>query len=254
MDNRDFLRWCDSATAKIKFKPDREAVAAELLAHLQDHRQTLIEQGMDPEEANEQALAAMGSPQEIAPQLAALHKPWVGYLYYLVKAAAILTVIIAVFQWVSILGSFTHTLVNVRNFSYIPANYGTMDYYWNPDVSDWSDGYRFEVTEAGYRKSNPVLYFELEMIYMPWLGDCNISHSIWAVDSMGNYYDAYAQAEYDDPTHVKGGDMSASSLIHIYGMRIVGFDTGAEWVELHYDRDGRDLVLHIDLPGGDGHD
>ena len=32
---------------------------------------------------------------------------------------------------------------------------------------------------------------------------------------------------------------------------VVARDDNAQWVELHYDRDGRDIVLRIDLTGGE---
>ena len=41
-----FILWCISATSLIRYGPDRHAVSDELLAHLHDHYDALIEQGM----------------------------------------------------------------------------------------------------------------------------------------------------------------------------------------------------------------
>ena len=66
--------WLDTATAKIRFRPDRRAVRRELEAHLEDLREHtgLTEQA---------ALEAMGDPGRIAEELGRIHRPWLGYLW-----------------------------------------------------------------------------------------------------------------------------------------------------------------------------
>lgn len=246
----NFNLWCHSATILIRYKPDRRAVSQELMGHLEDHREALMEKGLSAEEASAQALEAMGSAQEIALQLAAIHKPWLGYLSSLIKAAAILTAALAVFYTLTIGGSFLSALTSTRNFDSIPVNYGPLDHYCHPNVSDSSDGYRFKVTEAGYSKLHSELYFQLEVIYLPWISKGDITSYIWATDSFGNYYESIADAANDDPTCIVRGGGLGSSLIFVSSMRITGFDCDAQWVELHYDRDGRDIALRIDLTGG----
>lgn len=195
-------------------------------------------------------LESMGSAEAIAPQLAAVHKPWPGYLSSIIKAIAIMTAAFAIFCYVTICGSFLHALISTRNFDSIPVNHGPLDHYCHPNVSDSSDGYRFRITEAGYSKLHGELYFQLETIHLPWVQIGSVYNRMWAVDSLGNYYDAQADAEFDDPTRLAGDGSMGSSLIFVYTMRITGFDCNAQWVELHYDRDGRDIVLRIDLTGG----
>lgn len=250
MEKKNMINWCHRAAKDILYKPDREAVTMELYHHLEDRYDALIDKGLSPAEAEKQALVAMGSAEEIAPQLAAIHTPWLGYAYQLVRGLAVIFAVIAIYIGVAKFGSFMHALVTTRNFESIPANHTSLDYYCHPNVSDSSDGYRFQITEAGYSEAEAVLYFELEMIHWPWLERCNMGHQFWAVDSLGNYYDSRAEAEYDDPTRITSGGGMGSSLIFIYDMQITGFDTDAQWVELHYDRDGRDIVLRIDLIGG----
>ena len=62
----NFDLWCQTATEKIRYRPDRKAVAAELMAHLEDHRDALMERGLSQKEAERKAVTAMGSAQEIA--------------------------------------------------------------------------------------------------------------------------------------------------------------------------------------------
>ena len=59
-------KWAERATAKIRFRPDREAVARELLEHIQDLLDHYGETGMGEEAAEAAALAAMGDPEAIA--------------------------------------------------------------------------------------------------------------------------------------------------------------------------------------------
>ena len=250
MNDNPFIEWCQTATEQIRYRPDREAVTRELMAHLEDHRDALMEQGLSQKEAEGTAVTAMGSAKEIAPQLAAIHKPWLGYLSGIVKAVAILTATLAIFCCVSTGGSFLHSLITSRDFDSIPANHKALDFYCHPNVSDSADGYRFQVTEAGYSKYASTLYFELEMIYWPWIDAGYIAQHFWAVDSFGNYYHAIAEEQYESSNRISSSGGYRSSLICLYHMEIKGFDTEAQWVELHYDRDGRDIVLRIDLTGG----
>ena len=72
--------WLDTATAKIRFRPDREAVRRELEAHMEDLREA---SGLE----TEAALRAMGDPAEIAEELGRLHRPWLGYLWRISQLA-----------------------------------------------------------------------------------------------------------------------------------------------------------------------
>ena len=60
--------WLDLATADIRFKPDRAAVRAELKAHIEDQAEAIRRRHPDlsEEEAERQATAQMGDPEEWA--------------------------------------------------------------------------------------------------------------------------------------------------------------------------------------------
>ena len=76
-------RWLETAVGGIRFKPDREAVEAELREHIEDKTADLMRifPDMNEEEARERALTQMGDPEEIGKELAKIHKPWLGYLW-----------------------------------------------------------------------------------------------------------------------------------------------------------------------------
>ena len=250
--NEKLKNWCASATAQIRYKPDRAEVEAELMAHIEDKADALRAKGVPEEEINGEVLRSMGSAEAIAPQLAAIHKPWLGYIYRTAAVLTAITCLLAVFLWGTFGGNLLFKLIDTANFDSLIANHGQLKHYSHPNVSDSSDGYRFQVTEAGLDATGHVLYLELQVTYWPWMADTNATRYIWATDSKGNYYASQAEAAYQNIPRVSfGGEMSTGG-ISCLGLNILHFSDTANWVELHYDRDGRDIVLRIDLTGGDG--
>lgn len=246
----DFDDWCYHAVAEIRFKPDREAVFTELKAHLEDHCDDLISQGHSPEKAKRLALEAMGDPEAIAPQLGAIHKPWLGYIYRIVKWVTIPTCALAIFLLIAFTGSHIHSLVSTANYESLREE-AEGGYYCQPNVSDHSDGYRFKVTEAAVNAPGDTLYFELQVTYWPWMPQPGIANYFWAQDSLGNYYACRKDVMYDDVPKVAYQGGFYSQGFESNQLQIRHFDSKAEWLELRYDRDGRNIVLRIDLTGGE---
>lgn len=246
----DFDDWCYHAVAQIRFKPDREAVFAELKAHLEDHYDDLISQGHSPEKAKHLAMEAMGDSEEIAPQLGAIHKPWLGYVYRIVKWVTIPACALAIFLLIAFTGSHIHSLISTGNYDSLRAE-GEGGYYCQPNVTDSSDGYRFKVTEAAVNAPGDTLYIELQVTYWPWMPQPGIANYFWAQDSLGNYYACRKDVMYDDVPKVAYQGGFYSQGFESNQLQIRHFDSDAEWVELRYDRDGRDIVLRIDLTGGE---
>lgn len=246
----DFDDWCYHAVAQIRFKPDREAVFRELKDHLEDHYEDLLSQGNPPEQARKLAMEAMGDPEVIAPQLGEIHKPWLGYVYRTVKWITIPLFAWAVFLLIAHSGSHFHALVSTATYDSLRAE-GEGGYYCQPNVSDSSDGYRFKITEAAVNAAGDTLYLELQTTYWPWMEDAAMLRYFWAVDSLGNRYASSVEAPYDDVSRVKYSGGFYSQGFGSSNLEITHFDSSAEWVELRYDRDGRDIVLRIDLTGGE---
>ena len=90
MKNLAFCQWCSVATGRILYGPDREAVYTELRNHMEDHWESLVAQGVSEKDAMHMVLQAMGDPEEIAPQLGALHKPIWGYLLRISRILAVI--------------------------------------------------------------------------------------------------------------------------------------------------------------------
>ncbi len=246
----DFDDWCYHAVAEIRFKPDREAVFRELKDHLEDHYDDLIAQGHTPEKAKHLAMEAMGNPEEIAPQLGQIHKPWLGYIYRIIKWVTIPACAWAIFLLIAFTVSHIHSRISTANYDSLRAE-GEGGYYCKPNVTDSSDGYRFKVTEAAVNAEGDTLYLELQITYWPWMPEPGIVNYFWAVDSLGNHYGCRKDFMYDDVPKVAYQGGFYSQGFESNQLEVRHFDSGAQWLELHYDRDGRDIVLRIDLTGGD---
>lgn len=271
----NFNIWCEKATRLIRFWPDRRKVADELFAHLEDSRDALMAQGMDEKEAYAKAVEAMGSADDIAPQLAALHKPFWGYF---LRASQILLVIIVVISLIPIWNYFTKICHFGYPTSYLPfavfstASYGedtgrTLHHLSTPNVTVTADGYRFTVTDAAvysaYSESTGteithLCLFLNQRSLLPWtetegyyntVAFTSACREFTARDSLGNFYYSNTTAYQEDPVvGVWTTQTGVFSATHQF--RINNFPKEAEWVELCYERDGRRLYLHIDLTGG----
>lgn len=82
------LDWLDTATRRILFRPDREAVRKELEAHFEDLREV---RGLD----DEAAAAAMGDPESVAEELGRLHRPWWGWLWQASRMVLVLALVLS---------------------------------------------------------------------------------------------------------------------------------------------------------------
>ena len=82
----DFLNWKATVLERVRFRPDRQAIAVELTAHYEDHVRDLERLDYPPELAKQRALDAMGDPELIGRALDRVHKPWLGWLWMASRA------------------------------------------------------------------------------------------------------------------------------------------------------------------------
>lgn len=252
MNNRDFAAWCAAATEKIRYGPDRKAVSAELLAHLEDKYDALVVKGVPSEEARARTLEAMGDAREIAPQLGKIHSPWLGYLYSFAKFLGITTGLLAAFFMSVQVWAASGMIFSSDRFDSLPRNVENISFYCKPELSAYVEGYHISIQEAavGEEDGETRFYFEVQTRWWPWMEKTYVLEAFWAVDSLGNYYYPYDHSSYIHRRVAQGGS-SATSGIRNDTMALTQFDADAQWVEICYDRDGRYIVFHIDLTGGD---
>ncbi len=79
LNRRSFL---DQVCSQIKWKAAHREICAELDAHIEDRMERLERLGRDKEEAEFEAVAAMGDPIQIGKELNRYHKPYLSWLFH----------------------------------------------------------------------------------------------------------------------------------------------------------------------------
>lgn len=259
MLNIDFTHWCRDATAKIKYPPDRRAVERELRQHLDDRYDALIAKGLSPDEATRQTLTAMGSAKEIAPQLAAIHRPHWGYAWMAVKWVTIVLIIVAFIATQNASGgTMFQTSAEWLNNTAV-GNYQRI-FYDEPMTTFSCDDYTLQIQKVAlWTPVSPefgehkALYLQIRVTQPPLAPNFNAWRYIGATDSGGTVYlprnDSSTVGQYSKVSlgGVKYSVFSDTGILVLHNMN--GSDM--EWIDLHYDRDGRDITVRIDLSGGD---
>lgn len=92
-----WIRWCQTALDQVRFYPDRNAIEAELLAHLEDSRDRLVSRGFAPKEAAERALTAMGDALTVGEALNRAHHPLWGWIWKISRHLLVILGIYGVF-------------------------------------------------------------------------------------------------------------------------------------------------------------
>ena len=110
--------WVALATEGIVSPKERESVRQELMDHIADHMEALQAAGLSAEEAEEQAVAAMGDPNAIGALLRKIHQP-------------VLTRILQICRWTAIL--LAAVLVLQLAISLFDRNRGILDRLWCGD-------------------------------------------------------------------------------------------------------------------------
>ena len=89
--------WVKSAVILLPFRSDRKAIGEELTAHIEDRKAALTAAGVPEDQAEEQAVAAMGDPNETAKALRQAMASWMNTVIVLLQITAlVLAVVVAV--------------------------------------------------------------------------------------------------------------------------------------------------------------
>ena len=275
MLKNELKQWCEVATCRIRFGPDRKKVADELMGHMEDKRDALIAQGLTEDEATAKAMEAMGDAKEIAPQLGAIHRPFWGYL---LRSSKIVVIVLLCLSLCTA-GKYAKSLKlketpTLRDFDiYTTESYGgdtgrTLLHLSHPDLSFTSDGSRFVISDAALIKDvrpdgtpfPPTLYIRMRQTsVLPWQEHMKYFTSAWvtsgsqfnARDSLGNAYPPFYTPSKEDAKPVYANTVQSGIFTATHELWIVDFPPEAEWVDICYELDGRAFSLRIYLDGGE---
>lgn len=269
----NFRAWCQKATSLIKFSPDRRVVEAELRQHLDDRYESLLEKGLSQEEASAKTLDAMGDPLDIAPQLAAIHRPFWGYCLRVCRIALVILLALGIIPIFQCFSALEYTAESHREFDvYSAESYGgdtgrTLLHLSHPEASFSSDGNTFTVTDAvvftetsaATGQTGTRFYFLIEHSSLLPSFEHN-DYQLWqpvtnwfsATDSLGRHYDG-AFRRGDGISTIFSRSIRDGLFSRTIECEIFDFQSAdAEWIDICYERDGRSFTLHIELSGGDG--
>ena len=272
MDYR-MSNWCERACSYIKYKPDRKAVAEELRAHIEDKCEALVASGMLLSEAQAASVVAMGDAEEVGRALAKAHNPFFGYVLSVTKSLLwifAISVVFSIFGARERLGIYKQDAESVERieslFSDIYRDSSDEDYsyrmtrtlYLEPGCSAKSDGYTFTVTriaewyyqfeDAETSDEDHLFYLTIKATHpLPWAGFPEAVRWFTATDSLGNEYGNMWSRYYSYDKTLVGNPFTRTVFTYTYEMWLSYYVPGAEWIELRYDRDGRDITLRVDL-------
>lgn len=270
MEHWKLTQWCTYAVSKIKYMPDRRAVYDELRQHLDDRCEDLLAQGMSKEEAADKAVEVMGDPKELAPQLAAVHPPFWGYVCSITKWLGILTLaaalVIGLWNYVSpYIRSSYYSRYSAPSYSSGNPYTGEGDAFTGktqtislePNLSFTDSGYTVKLTNltvwTGPEWSFERCHFLLEITTLtPWSDGPMFYNELRVRDSNGTEYLCYrGQEDWDDGKQLIPALYHTGPLTWLCDMNFYNDGDPLTWIELYYDRDGREHAIRIDLTGGD---
>ena len=259
-------RWCSDATLGIRVSPDKELVAQEIYDHIYDRMALLILEGMDGDSAEQAVMALMGNPLDVNAPLGRLHRPfWTLALRWAQRVMAVLTVLCLFTYGLHYLETvfFRNTIVEFDS-SAPPALSGTHQLLWQDKirVTQSAEGYRIRAYQTSLWHTTSLdgdgrelLNIQLKIINpIPWSQEPDFGSWIWAEDNLGN---RYVSGGLDTPAMepaIQAIQYHTGATTYILDLWIFRYvSQNADWLDLHYDRDGRDLTLRIPLSGGELH-
>lgn len=189
---RTFEDYCGAVCREIRFSPDHAAIAAELTDHLQAHMEALLEAHPDmaPEEAQRQAIAAMGDPAALGHALDAVHNPRLGWFQIWFRRAVKLIAVVAL-------------LVALSHFEVLPpmfpeASHSLRQFYqhfdaavnYRPDLTFSAGDYSVTVEEVIVLETSPTptVVALLRIPHTPWIREVEFTNWLTARDDLGGAY------------------------------------------------------------------
>lgn len=272
MNHEKFFTWCRIAVKGIKYRPERDQVHKELYEHLEDRYESFRSRGWEQEEAVDKTIEAMGSAEDLAPQLAKIYNPFWPYMLLVSRIVLIILVVITIIPF----ALYLHEQFELDTSPYSIREYNVFRdvayqsesqsakrmLYLKPGRSVSIDGYTVTATKAawwrteypgGSEEDRFYIYMDVNGL-LPW-EEINFTapSRMWAEDSLGNHYYGMYEHAYASESMLIGTAKRSGMFSYTFELMLADYvSQDAEYIDLHYDRDGRDFALRIYLTGGAG--
>lgn len=270
---RTIEQFCGHVCAFVRFSPDHAAITAELTAHLEDHRDALLElhPGLTPEEAEEAAVQAMGDPEELGRALNESHSPLFGWFQIWFRRAVWTLAILILFFALPQIKEMVTNLTAPPSYDGVGMGYLLEHYDQYDVVADFTpgavwqyEGYTFSIQRAVVTRSEASEYSDeaLHLSYLlkvthsnPWQRGPEFREWLWAEDDLGNRYPSRGEQElYQLPTSAgdsSGNPTATYPFASYYDLWVGGIHPEATQLTLHFDRFGENAIsLTLSLKGG----
>lgn len=270
-----FQAWYRRAVSQIIYIPDRIAAEQELAQHMEDRYEALRGQGYAHDEAEILTVQAMGDAAEVARELGLIHRPFWGLLQQRTRKAVIVVLaVIAALLWLNFTGRVAqngyskpqYSNFNPFSLSRYVNDAGHFDrvYHLTPGSTVKTDGFTVTATNVALWQYTPnratehnqpadTLYIQLKFFNpLPWAHHAgDVTNWFWAEDDLGNVYAAFHERTELNAPAVYSNYCQTGPFTYVHDLYLSEcVSREAQWIELHYNRAGRDLVLRIDLTGG----
>lgn len=264
MTPKTFTDFCALVCLDIRFAPDRPAVAAELTAHLEDHRDAMM--ARDPEltlpKAEQAAIAAMGDPEELAQALSRVHSPVLGRIQRALGGVLVFLLLLSVLNglWSERREALAEQFVPWRQslLDEVKSREITILREWTPEYAVQVGDYTLRVPHAQYYSydydGSRALVCTLTLTcYNPWRSAPSSGWGQWLVveDDRGGVYYGRNYSSFTTQHDFFVNTFGETLFTGYYEFFFTGIPEGVERLTLTYDRLGTSFRLPIDLTGGD---
>ena len=228
---------------------EREAIRAELAAHIEDHICDLLELDYDETLAEERTMALMGDPEEVGREL---DKHYKFTLFDVMELVSTLLIVVIVFQALLGIGILFHA-VDAVEARFAPPQRSSGDF-------------TAEATEeTGYRVTIGNDILEVYQVSVgnkvfAYYSHNQIAEQGLAAEVLVCAYDripfgivsgdltAYLRVEDQRGTELESWGHSAGSWGAVYEQFYIPLEPGDTYVTLSYDRFGESVELKVPLP------
>ena len=262
---RTITQFCDHVCQYVRFHPDHEAIAAELAAHMEDHRAALLEAHPDMTlwEAEYRAVASMGDAEALGRKLNAIHSPVLGWLQIWFFRAVVLVGVLAFLLLLPQAEQAAQQLAARPPELEISESSRVIAALHPEGAWSWQD-YTFSIPQAVETQDwdGRSVKALLKIAHPnPWRKEPVLPGSIWAEDDLGNRYDSMDTVNEllsGDGCPAWRGDCHGSTaarflFVTYCEIEVRKVDPAAAKLTLHLDRYGEDVLwLTIPLKGGGG--
>ncbi len=185
------MAWLREAAGGIKYPPDRKKVEEELYAHMVDRNRDFLRMGYTEREADERVCTVMGDPSAVRRELAAIHRPFWGYAFLVLR---ILAAGVLLWALISCLWHFRDIRLQLRPLS--EGDRYTVARWVEQSSSARCGDYTLRLYRAGYAREQETgescLLLEIEAVTPdPFLGSPLYTYlcaDLQVQDSRGEVY------------------------------------------------------------------